>query len=207
MIGAILAGGHASRFGGGDKGFARVGGRPILEHVASVLRAGCGIVVINANGAPERFAGLGLPVVADSVRDRPGPLAGVLAVLDWTAAHHSDVSHVVTAPGDTPFLPPDLVARLAAEHRGATVVVARSGGRRHPVAALWPVALRADLRRAMLDEGVRRVGLFLERCPLAHVDWASDPVDPFFNVNTAADLAKADSIVAQSLTRPRGGAA
>ena len=200
MIGAILAGGLATRFGGCDKGLTRVGGRPILERVAGVLRAGCAPVVLNANGDPARFAALGLPVVPDSLPDRPGPLAGVLAALDWAAGHHPGVEHVVTAPGDTPFLPRDLVARLAAEHRltGATIVVARSGGRSHPVAALWPVALRDDLRRALVDEGLRKAGLFLERYPLAHVDWASEPAEPFFNVNTAADLATAEAIAARS---------
>ena len=206
MIGAILAGGRAARFGGGDKGLTRVGGLRILEHVAGVLRAGCAPIVLNANGDPARFAALGLPVVPDSLPDRPGPLAGVLAALDWAAAYHPGVEHVVTAPGDTPFLPRDLVARLEAAHRetGATIVLARSGGLPHPVVALWPVALRADLRRALVDEGLRKVGLFLDRRRVAHVDWASEPIDPFFNVNTTTDLAAAEAIVARA-PAPRSG--
>ena len=177
----------------------RVGGRTILARVADVLRTSCDTLVLSANGAPARFAALGLPVVADTLPGHAGPLAGVLAVLDWAATTHPDIASVVTAPGDTPFLPADLVVRLEARRRetGATLACGCSGGRRHPVAAIWPVALRHDLRRALDDEDLRKAGLFLARYPLAEVDWPSEPVDPFFNVNTPADLAAAEAIAAR----------
>lgn len=198
-IGAIIAGGQASRLGGGDKGLRRVGGRTILARVIDVLQTGCETLVLNANGDPARFAGLGLPVVADSLAAHPGPLAGILAVLDWAADAYPHAAYVATAPADTPFLPADLVARLEAQRResGAAIVCARSGGIRHPVAALWPVALRGDLRRALVDEGMRKAGLYLARHAVAEVDWPSEPVDPFFNVNTADDLAAAEAIAAR----------
>lgn len=200
-IGAILAGGLASRLGGGHKGLLRVGGRTILDRVAEVLRLGCATVVLNANGDPTTFGALGLAVVADTLPDRPGPLAGVLAAMDWAATAQPTATHVVTAPGDTPFLPIDLLARLEAALRetGATLACARSGDAAHPVAALWPVALRHDLRTAVADEGLRKVGLFLARHRLAYADWPIAPLDPFFNVNTPEDLAEAEAIAARSL--------
>lgn len=198
-VGVILAGGAASRMGGGHKGLLRVGGRTIFERVASVLRAGCGSVVLNANGDAEALAFLGLPVVPDSLPDLPGPLAGVLAAMDWAAEARPGATHVVTAPGDTPFLPGDLVAKLVAarDEADAGIACARSGGATHPVAALWPVSLREELRRAIVEEDLRKVGLFQARHAVAYANWAVAPVDPFFNVNTPDDLAEAVALAAQ----------
>ena len=194
MIGIILAGGLASRLGGGDKGLLAVGGRPILARVVATLRGQCDGLVVSANGDTARFGPLGLPVVADTIARHSGPLAGVLAGLDWIAAHHPEAAHAVSAPADTPFLPADLVARLEATRRqtGAAIVCARSGGKSHPVAALWSVALREDLRTALAEEGLRKVHLYLERHAVAYADWASEPYDPFFNVNTPEDIAAAN---------------
>ncbi|MFD2181760.1 molybdenum cofactor guanylyltransferase MobA [Rhodoplanes azumiensis] len=196
-VGLILAGGRAQRLGGGDKGLLGVGGRPILARVVARL-APCAAVVLNANGDPARFAGLGLPVVADTVPGYAGPLAGVLAGLDWAATHRPDIGHVVTAPADAPFLPADLVARLhaAARAAGTPIACAASGGRRHPVVALWPVTLREALRRALVDEGLHKVGAFLDRHGAATADWPAAPVDPFLNVNTPADLDEAERLAA-----------
>lgn len=199
MIGIILAGGLASRMGGGDKGLRAVGGVPILDRVVATMRAQCDHLIINANGAADRLGAYGLPIVSDDLADHPGPLAGVLAGLDWVAVHHPGVSFAVTAPTDTPFLPHDLVSRLQdkrVEDRAA-IVCARSGGSTHPVAALWSVDLRHDLRRALTDEGLRKVGHFLERHPLGYVDWPVEPYDPFFNANVPDDLAEAEMIVAR----------
>lgn len=198
-VGVILAGGAASRMGGGHKGLLRVGGLTIFERVASVLRAGCGTVVLNANGDAEELTVLGLPVVPDSLPDRPGPLAGVLAAMDWAAAERPGATHVLTAPGDTPFLPGNLVAKLVAarDEADAGIACARSGGATHPVAALWPVALHDELRRAIVEEDLRKVGQFQARYAVAYADWAAAPVDPFFNVNTPADLAAAVALAAQ----------
>ena len=198
MIGIILAGGQSRRMGGGDKGTRRVGGRSILDRVAAAMRPQCEHLVISANGDPERFASLGLPVAEDSVPDYPGPLAGVLAGLDHVAHHHPGAAFAVTVPTDTPFLPHDLIARLEDGRVAdrAAIVCAHSGDAKHHVAALWSVALRAALRRALVEEGSRKVGAFITRHPVAYVTWPVEPYDPFLNVNTPEDLAVAERIAA-----------
>jgi molybdenum cofactor guanylyltransferase len=198
-LGLVLAGGLARRMGGGDKARIRIGGQTILERVLMRLTPQCAGVILNANGDPARFADTGLPVVPDSVADFPGPLAGILAGLDWAAAHRPDVADVVSVPGDCPFLPTDLVARLAEARHMAQVPLAcaRSGEWRHPVVALWRVALRDDLRRALVDEDLRKIELWTARHGIAIADWPAAPVDPFFNVNTPEDAAEAERIAAQ----------
>src|SRR5262245_55964904 len=148
-LGLVLAGGLARRMGGGDKARIRIGGKTILERVLARITPQCARIILNANGDPARFADTGLPVVADSVPDFAGPLAGILAGLDWAAAHAPDIPDVVSVPGDCPFLPGDLVERLAAARQAQKVPLAcaRSGDWRHPVVGLWPVALREDLRK------------------------------------------------------------
>ena len=195
-VGVILAGGLAARMGGGHKGLLRVGGRAIFDRVAGVLQAGCATVVLNANGDRSELAGIALPLVTDTLPGRPGPLAGVLAAMEWTVTAHPTATHIVTVPGDTPFLPDDLLVRLEAARRAAnaTLACARSGGATHPVVALWPVALRDELRVAVAKEGVRKVGLFLARHDVASADWPIEPYDPFLNINTPADLAEAEAI-------------
>jgi molybdopterin-guanine dinucleotide biosynthesis protein A len=191
-VGVILAGGLARRMGGGDKPMRDIGGRTILDHVVSRFRPQCDDLLLNANGDPERFSAFGLPVIADSIADYPGPLAGILAALDWTATHRPAVRWVASAAGDCPFLPRDLVARLhdARAQIDATLVVAQSGAQRHPVAGLWRVDVREELRGALLS-GVRKIQLWTGRYPIAVATWPIDPVDPFFNVNTSDDLAEA----------------
>jgi molybdopterin-guanine dinucleotide biosynthesis protein A len=198
-FGLILAGGLARRMGGGDKGLIRIGGMPILDRVLARLRPSCGALLINANGDPARFAPYKLPVVADSVPDFAGPLAGILAGLDWTATHTPDAADIVSVPGDCPFLPRDLVPRLyaAREGAGAPLACARSGEWRHPVVGLWPVALREDLRRALMVEGLHKIEIWTARHGVGIADWPAEPVDPFFNVNTPDDAAAADRIAMQ----------
>jgi molybdenum cofactor guanylyltransferase len=197
-LGVILAGGLARRMGGGDKPLARLAGRAILERVTERLAPQCAGLILNANGDPSRFAATGLPVVPDDLADFPGPLAGILAALDWAAANRPDLAFVASAAADTPFLPRDFVARLtsAAAGRDDQVVCAASGGRTHPVNALWPVALREDLRHALVELGLRRMGLFAERRGALHADWRAYPIDPFLNVNTPEDLAEAEALIA-----------
>lgn len=199
-FGLILAGGLARRMGGGDKPLIRVGGRTILDRAVSALAPQCSGLLINANGDPGRFAVHGFPVVADDVPGFAGPLAGVLAGLEFTAGWHPDVEWVVSSPGDCPFLPTDLVARLHATRLAAKAALAcaRSGEWRHPTVGLWPVGLRGDLRRAVVDEGVRRVETFTQRYGVAIADWPATPVDPFFNVNTPDDVAAADRMLASA---------
>ena len=194
----ILAGGLARRMGGGDKGLRPLAGVPLLDRVIARAAPQVAALCLNANGDPSRFASWDLPVVPDDVPGAPGPLAGILAALDWAAAR-PEIDLVASFPCDAPFIPRDLVARLAAARRdeGAEIAVAASGGRTHPVVALWPVALRSDLRRALVEEGIRKVGRWMARHPTAVVEFACDPVDPFLNGNTPEDLAEAERLLAR----------
>ena len=194
----LLAGGLARRMGGGDKPMRRIGGRIILERVIARLKPQCGELILNANGDPARFAEFGLPVIADSVENFPGPLAGILAALDWTAANRPGVPFVLSAAADCPFLPRDLVSRLDRERseQDAQLAVASSGGQSHPVIGLWSVALRGELRHALVAEDVRKIDRWTARYKLATVSWPTTPLDPFFNANTMDDIAKADRLAA-----------
>jgi molybdopterin-guanine dinucleotide biosynthesis protein A len=198
-LGLVLAGGLARRMGGGDKALLRIGSATILERVLDRLTPQCSRLILNANGDPARFAFTGLPVVADEVPDFAGPLAGVLAALDWAATHAPDTAWIASVPGDCPFLPRDLVARLHAVRiaENKPLACARSGEWRHPVVGLWPVALRADLRRALVDEDLHKIEVWTGRHGVAIADWPVTPVDPFFNVNTPDDAAAADRIATQ----------
>jgi molybdopterin-guanine dinucleotide biosynthesis protein A len=198
-LGLILAGGLARRMGGGDKPRTTIGGATILSRVLERMRAQCPRLVLNANGDPSRFADTGLPVIADDVPDFAGPLAGVLAGLDWAAEHAPEFESIVSVPGDCPFLPRDLVVRLhrARREQGMPLACARSGEWRHPVVALWPVALRADLRAALTQEGLRKIEVWTARHGIALANWPTDPVDPFFNVNTPEDAAAAARLAVQ----------
>lgn len=205
-LGVVLAGGLGRRMGGGDKPTRVIGGRTMLEHVIERLGPQCEGLVLNANGDPVRFARFGLPVVADTIEDYPGPLAGMLAALDWTADNRPDVEWVVSAAGDCPFLPRDLVARLqrARMTEGADLAVAASGGQAHPVIGLWKVALRDELRHALTNEGLRKIDRWTSRYGLATVSWPAEPVDPFFNANTVDDLAEAERLAALLAVNPAG---
>jgi molybdenum cofactor guanylyltransferase len=196
--GVILAGGLARRMGGGDKPMRMIGGRTILDRVIARLAPQCGALILNANGDPARFAAFGLPVVADSVADFPGPLAGILAGLDWVATNRPDAAWMLSAAGDCPFLPRDLVARLAAARasEGAELAVAASGGQSHPVIGLWKVTLREELRHALVVDDIRKIDRFTARYRLSTVSWPTSPLDPFFNANTAEDLTEAEQLAA-----------
>jgi molybdopterin-guanine dinucleotide biosynthesis protein A len=199
VLGIVLAGGLARRMGGGDKARIRIGGMTILERVLARLEPQCSAIILNANGDPGRFADTGLPVVADTVPDFAGPLAGILAGLDWAAKQASEIADVVSVPGDCPFLPVDLVVRLlqARSAAGVPLACARSGEWRHPVVGIWPVALRGDLREALIGEGLRKIETWTARHGIAVADWPAEPVDPFFNVNTPEDAARAEHLAAQ----------
>ena len=198
-VGLVLAGGLARRMGGGDKALIRIGGEAILDRVLAVLRGKCDPIILNANGDPARFARYGLPVIADSVPDFAGPLAGILAGLDWAAAHAPGTEWVVSVPGDCPFLPADLVDRLhaARTEAGTPLACARSGDWRHPVVGLWRVDLRDDLRHALTVEDLRKIEIWTARHGIAIASWPDQPVDPFFNVNTPDDLAAAERAAKQ----------
>jgi molybdopterin-guanine dinucleotide biosynthesis protein A len=196
--GVLLAGGLARRMGGGDKPMRTIGGRTILERVIARLKPQCSGLILNANGDPARFAAFGLEVVPDDVPGFPGPLAGILAALDWTAANRPQIDWVLSAAGDCPFLPRDLVARLheARSRENAQLAVAASADQSHPVIGLWRVALRDELRHALVVEDLRKIDRWTARYPLATVTWPAEPLDPFFNANTVEDIAEAERLAA-----------
>jgi molybdopterin-guanine dinucleotide biosynthesis protein A len=196
LPGVILAGGLSRRMGGGDKGLREVAGQRLIDRVTARLAPQCAPLAINANGDPARLAGLGLPVLPDSLPDHPGPLAGVLAGLDWAAGFGA--AAIVTVAADSPFFPADLAARLQAAAGPAGLALAASPdptGRmqRHPTFGLWPVALREDLRAA-LSGGLRKIVLWTDAHGAGTACFAAEPFDPFFNVNTPADIIEAERI-------------
>jgi molybdopterin-guanine dinucleotide biosynthesis protein A len=195
-LGAVLAGGLARRMGGRDKPMLQVGGRPMLARVLARLAPQCDAVIVSANGDLARFESFGAPIVADGIEGFAGPLAGVLAALEWAATRRPGVEWLVSAPGDCPFLPRDLVGRLHAARRGqgAELGVAASGARAHPAIGLWRVALREELRHALFVEHCRKVADWTARYSLATATWPSEPLDPFFNVNSPEDLVEAERL-------------
>lgn len=201
IAGVLLAGGLSRRMGGGDKTLKAVGGRAILDRVIDKARRQAVPLILNANGDPARFVAYGLPVVPDAIEGYAGPLAGVLTGLEWAAAHAPNAEWVASFATDAPFLPDDLVPRLhiTVMQEGADLACASSGGQPHPVFGLWPVRLRHDLRRAMVEEGIRKVDVWTARFRLAIAEFPAEPVDPFFNANKPDDLAAAEALIAAGM--------
>jgi molybdopterin-guanine dinucleotide biosynthesis protein A len=204
IVGILLAGGLSTRMGGGDKPLRLLGGRPVIAHLLDRLRPQATALAISANGDPARFDQFDLPVIADTAPGHAGPLAGILAGIEWAAARLRDVSHVVSVPADTPFVPRDLVARLAAAAAGtgSGMAIAASGGRTHPPIALWPLALRDELARFLHEGDERKVSAFAMRhapaiCSFDAVRIGGRDVDPFFNINTPADMEEAERLLAE----------
>lgn len=201
ILALILAGGLARRMGGRAKPLLTLGGERLIDRVAGIARAQCAAVALNLHDdEPETlapFAGLKFPIALDAAVGRLGPLAGILGGLDFAAAHCPGVESVLSLPCDCPFLPDDLAARLldAAAKTASGLACASSGGRIHPVVALWPLALRDALRSALLDRDLRGVGQFQRAYDTAAVDWPEAPLDPFFNVNTLDDLVRAEAMM------------
>ncbi len=205
-LGVILAGGRATRMGGGDKCLLELGSQSLLEHVIERIEPQVAGLAINANGAADRFGRFGLPVLPDSIGGHPGPLAGVLAGMDWAAEQGAET--IVTVAADTPFFPCDLVPHLllASEGQSAPLVLAatkgeaktksksKSGLIRHPTFGLWPVALRDDLRNA-LTQGLSKVVLWTDPNGGRLAEFPVSGFDPFFNINTPEDLAKAQELL------------
>ena len=195
VVGVLLAGGQARRMGGGDKSLRQLGDRTILEHVIERARPQVAALVLNANGDPARFARFGLPVAADVVEGFAGPLAGVLTGMEWARANRPECAWIVTIATDTPFFPKDLVVRMCQEVQGAELACASSNDRANPVFGLWPVRLAGDLRRAMVEDEVRKVDVWTARYRLVEVDFPADPFDPFFNTNRPEDLTEAERLL------------
>jgi len=206
VTGIVLAGGQSRRMGGGDKGLLELAGKTMLGHVIDRLSPQVGRMAINANSDPQRFAPFGLPVVADTITGFAGPLAGVLAGMRWSAAHTPAARWIVTAAGDAPMLPSDLVSRLAAavERRSNAIALARSAGEMHPVIGLWPLAFADDLEE-QLGSGIRKVLHWTDRHGTVAVDFpmvrlGGLEIDPFFNANTPQELDALRAMLAKAAT-------
>lgn len=199
LVGVLLAGGLARRMGGGDKPMRELGGKPILDHVIDRVRPQVHHLILNANGDPSRFEKYGLPVVADVIEGHQGPLAGILTALDWAAENVPEAEHVISFATDAPFLPHDLVLRLMGpvEAGDTPLSCPITGDRTHPVFGVWPIALRDELRKALIDEEMRKIDLWTDRIGITHVPFEVDPVDPFFNVNRPENLEEAEGLFAK----------
>ena len=199
ICGLLLAGGQSRRMGGGDKCLMPLGGRTLLDHLIDAARPQVGPLVLNTNSDPALFADSGLPVAPDVVAGHAGPLAGVLTGLEWAVKYAPDCAWVASFACDAPFVPPDLVSRLrrAIEAEAADMACAASGGRHHPVFALWPVRLAGDLRDAVTRDGLRKVDDWTARYAQARVEFPAVPDDPFFNINRPGDLATAETLLAR----------
>ena len=199
VVGCILAGGLSRRMGV-EKAFVPLGGEPLNQHVMSRLDRQVGRTILNANGDAIRFNSIFQQIVPDTIVGAIGPLAGVLTGLEWTRDNVPYANWVMTVACDSPFIPRDIVKRLGAaiEAEGADMACATSGGRRHPVCALWPVRLADALRSAMTDEGIRKVDIWTARFRLIEVEFAVGAVDPFFNANRPADLEAAERLATET---------
>jgi molybdenum cofactor guanylyltransferase len=201
ICGVLLAGGQSRRMGGGDKCLLKIGGRTLLQRIVDTAAPQVGPLVLNTNSDPSLFHAYDLPIAPDVVDGFAGPLAGVLTGLDWAVANAPECDWVASFACDAPFVPRDLVARLrdAIARDGADMACAASGGRDHPVFALWPVRLIDELRAAVVDEGVRKVDIWTARYKLARVEFGADSGsvvgDPFFNINRREDLDTAAALL------------
>ena len=197
VVGILLAGGLSRRMGGGDKNLLTLNGKPILARAIERVKLQVSTLVLNANGPSDRFAQFGLPVIPDVIEGYAGPLAGILTGMEWTLENRPDCAWVATFPTDAPFLPLDLVTRLmiAIEDEKTDMACATSKNRTHPPIAIWPVRLRDDLRRAMIDEEMRKIDLWTSRYQISHVDFGDAGVDPFFNINKPENLDEAERLV------------
>ena len=204
-LGVVLAGGRAIRMGGTDKPLLRLGGRTLLDRILERLKPQCSGVIISANGDPARFGETGLPIVPDGVPGHPGPLAGLLAAMEWAVSQSPPCAWIVSVPGDTPFLPEDLARRLHVEREkaGTPIACAASGGRVHPAVGLWSTDLRDDLRSALTVEHQRGVRRWAERHGAAEASWPATACDPFFNINTPEDLETAEGLLHQVSHHPQ----
>ncbi len=193
-----LAGGLAQRMGGRAKALLKIGGRSVLDWQLSATSQHS-VRLLNVNGDAVQYQATGLPIVPDNIGGYPGPLAGILACLDYLAYHHVDVLYLLSCATDAPFIPADLAQRLAAGmgKQKAILAQARSNGRRHPVFGLWPVSLRGHLRTALTEDGLRKIDDFTAFYSTAIIDFHDNP-DPFLNVNRPEDLERAEAMIADS---------
>ena len=203
ILGVILAGGSARRMGGGDKGLADLGGQPMLAHVIQRFGRQAGGLILNANGSPDRFSGFGLTVVPDTEFEGNGPMSGLIAAMAWAERASPPFLAVATVTTDVPFLPLDLIARLAAAIGEGRPVIATSGGQSHPTIGLWPCALKPKLQAALARTELS-LGAFAQQheaiaVPFPFSESGGVRIDPFFNANTPTDLDEARALIAHCL--------
>lgn len=198
VLGVIVAGGQGRRMGGLDKSFIDLAGRPLLQWSIDRFGSQVSRLIISANGDTSRFDEFGVPVVVDRVSDFAGPLAGLLAAMEWAQTYAPDIRWMASVSVDTPFLPRNLVAKFGATQRNETsdLVCAWSNGQIHPVCGLWRVDLAEDLRRSLLVEDLHKVDAWAGRHRMATLAFPADPVDPFFNINRPEDLVRAEALLA-----------
>ncbi len=200
VAGAVLIGGQSRRMGGGDKCLQLLGGASLLSRIIGIFEPQVEPLLLSANGDPERFATFELPVRQDCYGESKGPLAGVLTAMRWAA--DEDAQWLFTVAGDAPFIPEDLVQRCltSATNNEVRMVCVSSNGRSHPVCALWDITLADDLERALVKRGIRKIDLWTSTIITAVEDFSTDPVDPFFNINTPQDLEAAERLLNRELT-------
>ncbi len=192
----ILAGGLARRMGGGDKPLKLLAGQPILSHIIDRIKPQATNLIINANSDPKVFENFKFPIVADSIKGFAGPLAGILAGMDWIAENQPNCRYMISIPGDGPFFPRDLVSKLMSPIIAgeADLTVAVSGDRTQPVVGAWDVQLRDDLRKAIQEENIHKVDKWTSRYRIIEVPFSSSPIDPFFNTNKLEDMEEAERL-------------
>ena len=194
IAGVILAGGRSTRMGGRDKFLCRLGDRSLLAHVVVRAKPQVGVLLINGSANRSELGEFSCPVISDAVADFAGPLAGILAAIEYARNHCPEVRWIASFATDTPWFPDDLVERLffAAQQDAVQIAVAASGERSHPVFALWTLDIEDSLRAALLGAGPRKVQAFQRLCTMTTVSWPVSSHDPFFNINTPQDLASAE---------------
>ena len=198
IAGVLLAGGQSNRMGGGDKCLLKLAGKTLLSRVIDRAKSQVGPMVLNVNGDPKRFASYRLPIAKDVISGFHGPLAGILTGLDWAKENAPDVDYVATFPTDSPFFPSDLVDYLYETIKDGNVLArAKSNGRHHPVFGLWPVDKCLALQEALVVENIRKIDIWTSRYKMGTVDFPTDKIDPFFNVNTPDDLTQARDFLSQ----------
>jgi len=194
IIGVILSGGLSRRMGNRDKSFLPLANKPLFEHVLGRFSPQCSSVIISCNGHNEQLSSYHLPIIKDSLDGFLGPLAGLLASMEWVQQHQPETQWIATVPVDTPFLPTNLVASLyqSIHDNHSTIACATSNQRTHPVIGLWPVKLLSELRIALTEQDIRQVGLWTSHYKVSHPDFSNQTIDPFFNINCHEDLIEAE---------------
>ncbi len=197
VIGLILAGGRGRRLGGQDKAFLTLGEETLLVRAIARAKPQVGELLINANGDLSRFAPFGLPVIEDRIGGFLGPLAGIVSGLEWIRENRPHARWLASFACDCPFFPLDMVEHLIAkaESESASVAIAASHGRHHPVFAAWSAGLSVTSENVLCDQGLRKMDDFVARFPNTRVQFPADPADPFFNINTPDDLARAEALL------------